>query len=196
MNRRLVLGLVGIVVFVFGYVATTVPGVADLIPVSPGAANADLGYLLVAALGVLAIVLVATVMGARAAYGIEQANPPAPETPQHTPRPGESFDAFVDGDLGLRDRLLGDRYHQVEHRLRETAVETVMQEHGVTRDEARRAVARGTWTDDKEAAGFLRSSYTPPLSSRLFAAARGRSGFQRGARRTAEAIARLGGGDR
>lgn len=190
------LGLAGVASFGFAYAALTNPGVAALVPVSPGAANADLGYLLVAALGLVAVVLVATVLGARAAFGIQQADPPAPETPQRAPRPGESFDEFVDGDVGLRDRLVGDRHRQVEGRLREAAVETVRQERAITRDEARRAVARGTWTDDGAAAGFLASSGRPPLGTRVVAAARGRSTYQRCARRTAEAIARLGGGDR
>lgn len=196
MSRRLLLGVAGIVAFVFGYVAVTVPGVASVVPVGPGAADADLGYVLVAVLGLLAVLLVVLVLGARAVFGIDQADPPAPETPQRVPRPGESFDEFVSGDAGIRDRLVGDRYREVERRLRRTAVETVMREEGVTRDEARRAVERGTWTDDEEAAGFLASSWTPPLSTRLLAAVRGRSAFQRGARRTAEAIARQGGGDR
>lgn len=195
-RRRLVLGLVGAVAFVFGYVAMTVPGVASVVPLGPDAADADTGYVLVAALGALAVLLVAAVFGARAVYGIDQADPPAPETPQQVPRPGQSFDEFVSGDVGLRERLVGDRYGEVERRLRRTAIETVMQERGVTREEARRAVHRGTWTDDEEAAGFLASARTPPLSTRLFAAVRGRSAFQRGARRTAEAIARQGGGDR
>lgn len=196
MNRRTALGLAGIAAFAFGYLATTVPGVADLVPVAPGAGDADLGYLLVAALGALAVLLVLAVLGARAVYGIDQAEPPAPETPQRVPRPGESFDDFVAGDIGLRDRLVGDRYQEVERRLRRTAVETLVRERGVTREEARRAVDRGSWTDDEVAAGFLASARTPPLGTRLVAAARGRSPFQRGARRTAVAIASLGGDDR
>lgn len=192
-SRRLLLGLAGAAAFVFGYVAMTVPGVAGLVPVDPGAADADLGYLLVAAVGALAVLLVLVVLGARAVFGIDQADPPAPETPMEVPRPGESFDEFVSGDLGLRERLVGDRYREVERRLHQTAVETVMREQGLSRDEARRAVEQGTWTDDEEAAGFLASSWTPPLRTRLLAAVRGRSAFQRGARRAAEAIARQGG---
>lgn len=196
MSRRLLLGLAGVAAFGFAYAAMTVPGVADLVPVTPGAADADLGYLLVAALGGLAIVVLATVVGARAAFGIDQADPPAPETPRRAPRPGASFDEFVDGTVGLRDRLVGDRHRQVQARLREAAVETVMRERGSTRDEARRAVERGTWTDDEVAAGFLAPSGRAPLGTRIVAAARGRSTAQRAARRAADAIGRLRGGDR
>jgi hypothetical protein len=135
-------------------------------------------------------------MALRAVGGQDQATPPDPEDVRTAPVPGAEFDAVVDDGVGLRERLFGDGREQVRRRLRETATQTVMRRENCGRERARESVATGTWTDDRDAAAFLGGDEgpTPPLSSRMRAALRGRSWFQHGARRAAEAV--VGAGDR
>lgn len=188
---RVGFGLVGVASVGFVLAITIEPGVADYIPIDPSVARTDRGHLLVAGVGSLALVAVISLLAARAVYGIDQATPPSPESPGTVPTPGDSLDAYIEGDLGMRDRLRGDRAAAVRDRLRSVAIRTVMRTSGVDRETAGRQVERGEWTDDPTARAYLGRRGALPLRTRAVAIVRGESAAQRGARRTAAAIGRI-----
>ncbi|MBX0295738.1 DUF7269 family protein [Haloarcula nitratireducens] len=164
------------------------PELAAAVPTDAAVAALGNDYLLVAAFGVAALVLVAAALGGRAVTELEQATPPRPETVKRAPRFGSDFDETLAGEVGLRARLFSDRREAVRERLRENAVRAELAAEGCRRAEARRRVEAGDWTDDPDAAAFLGASLSPPVRSRIRAAARGETWFRRGARRTAEAV--------
>lgn len=195
-RTRTLLGFLGIVAFVLGTYTVFNPAFAAAIPVQ-GVAEAIGGpWVFVASFGVLAVAVVVAVLLARGIEGIDESRPPDPEDVYRVPHPGQEFDDFVADGVGVRERLFGDRHQRTRQRVTAAALTTLERTQGLSRDEARDAVARGTWTDDAVAASFLSSRRTPGLSDRLVAVFRGESAFQYGARRAAEAVARLHGGDR
>lgn len=164
------------------------PGLVAAVPTDAAVAALGNDYLFVAAFGIAALVLVAAVLGGRAVSNVEQAMPPRPETVERAPRFGSDFDETIDGEVGLRARLFSDRRETVRERLRENAIRAELAAESCRRTEARRRIAAGDWIDDPDAAAFLGASVSPPVRSRLRAAADGETWFQRGARRTAEAV--------
>lgn len=194
-RARAALATLGGATFALGVAILLAPGLADLVPVEAALAVFDNGYLLVAAFGVVALVVVVTVLLVRGVAGINQTSPPEPESAGSAPRPGEGFDDLISG-IDLRSALFESRREQVRDRLHDAAVTAVMRETGDTRSEARERVERGTWTNDAEAAAFLAGERTPGASTRVAAVLRGETAFQRGARRSARAVARYDAGGR
>lgn len=195
-RTRILLGFLGIVAFALGVFTVFNPGVAAAIPIE-GVAEAIGGpWVFVASFGVLAVAVVVAVLLARGVEGINESRPPDPEDVYRVPHPGQEFDDFVDDGVGVRERLFGNRHQRTRQRVTAAALTTLERTQGLSRDEAQDAVARGTWTDDAAAASFLSSRRTPDLSQRLVAVFRGESTFQHGARRAAEEVAHLQGGDR
>jgi hypothetical protein len=189
---RVLLGLVGAAVFGLALVILVSPGSAGLVPVERALAVTDSEYVLVAAFGVLAMVVVGLALLARGIGGIDQTTPPDPEEVYAVPHPGADFDEFIGGRISL-GRLFGSEHDRIHGRLHESAAATIVRESNCTREEALRRLADGEWTDDRAAAAFLAEHRSPGVGSRALAAIRGESVFQRGARRTATAIAAYGG---
>ncbi|MFC4552002.1 MULTISPECIES: DUF7269 family protein [Halorussus] len=160
------------------------------LPVDPLVSLVGNDYLFVVVFAAVAAVVTLAVVGLRAVSEVSQSAPPDPEEVTSGPRPGAEFDRYVDDGLTIRERLFGDDADEMRDRLRETAVKTTMRADDCDRETARRRVEAGEWTDDRAAASFLVSeSPSLGLAGDVRAALRGESGFQRGARRTATAIA-------
>lgn len=192
---RAALALVGGLGFLVAAVFVADPRAAGSVPVEPLLALAGNDYFLVAAFAVFALGSVLAVLSARALSGVNQAVLPSPEEVHRVPRAGEEFDEFLAG-VGPRAWLTGRRHGEIRARLYEAAVTTEMRASNCSRAEAETRVAAGDWTDDRDAAAFLSTDRTPDLATRLKAAVRGESPFQRAARRTADAVAREAVGDR
>lgn len=195
MNRwRKAFAVVGVAVFLLGLLIVLSPSLGAAIPLEGLVSFLGGPYVFVAAIGVVSFVIAAGVVIARSVEGIDESTPPDPEDVYAVPRPGHRFDEFVDGEGSLRVRLFGDRHERARARLHRTALATLMRVAGLSHEEAREAIARGSWTDDQVAAAFLSDHRTPSVGQRLVAAVRGESTFQHGARRAAEAVDRLDGG--
>lgn len=189
-RSRTLLVLVGGAVFALGALILLSPGLASAVPVG-GLVEALGGpWVFVASFGVLGLVVVITVLLARGIQGIDESTPPDPERVYRVPSPGQSFDEFVGTGVSIRERLFGDRHEQIRQRVRQTALSTLMRTEGMSRQEAKTAIRKGTWTDDSVAASFLSRRQTPGTGERIAAALGSESSFQRGARRAAQAIAR------
>ena len=195
-GRNLVAAL-GVTTFGLAAAVLLVPGAASVVPVDAAVAALGLDYLLVAVLGVVALVVTLLVLGLRAVGGLEQAEPPDPEGIETVPRLGADVDALLEDGLGLRRRLLEDGGEPIRERFRETAVRTVARVENCEHAEARRRVRAGIWTDDGEAAAFLADGGDARATwrTRVYAALDGESPFQRGARRTVEAVVALAADD-
>lgn len=185
---RLGLAAVGIVLFLVGALTALAPGAAALVPVGPVLAALGSGYALIAAFGVAAVVVVLAVLTVRATVGLDQADPPAPERAAPAPYSGAAVDAAL--QAGATAWMRAETRDRVRERLREAAVGALARGAGCTREEARRRVERGTWTDDEAAAAFLAGEDAPTLGARLAGALRGDPPARRGARRAAEELAR------
>lgn len=166
---------------------------SDLAAAAVEAAGND--YVVLAAFGAFALLLVVLVAASRTLFGQDQAEPPDPEEVRSAPHPGDDFDRVVDDGLGLRTRLFGDGGEAVRERLRDHAVETVLRDESdvTSREAARERVLDGTWTDDDAAAAFLAgpAGPSPSLESRVAGAVRGETWFQYGTRRAADEVCRL-----
>lgn len=195
-RSRLLLGLVGTAVFGLGVATVVAPSTAESLPVEALVAALGSPYVFVAAFGVFAFVVVFGVLLARAIDGLDESTPPDPEDIYQVPQPGHQFDEFVEGSDGIAQRVFGSRQEAVRRRVEQTALATLMRTEGMSRSEAQTAIARGTWTDDPQAAAFLSEHRTPSVGQRLVAAVRGRSSFQQGARRAAFELARYDEGSR
>lgn len=191
MNRtRRWLAVAGTAVFLLALVVVVSPGTAGLLAFDAVVDAIGGPYAFVAAFGVIAFVVLVSVMIARAVEGLDESTPPDPEDVYRVPQPGHRFDAFVEGRGSLTRRLFGSDRETARARLQQTALATLMRVEGLSREEAKRTIERGTWTDDRVAAAFLSGRRQPSLGERLLAAARGESPVQHGARRAADALAR------
>lgn len=184
---RVVLATAGTGLFAFA-IAVLLVGRGLLGPMRALVQSFQNGYVLVATVGVGALAIVLFVLLTRAVGGIDQAEPPDPETARTAPPPGTEFDERVGGGLDLGTLLSGERRDAVRTRLRRAAVTALQRETDVTAGTARTQVARGTWTDDELAASFLSTSRSPTGGSRLAAMLRGQTRFQHAARHTASVI--------
>lgn len=145
-------------------------------------------YLLAAGVGVLIVLGGVGVVTARSLSGFDGATPPrTEEVPAGRPA-GAEIDRVVSGELGARAHLQGDARAAVRGRLRSAAVETLVRVEGEPREDARRRVAQGEWTDDRTAAAFLTEQGPGTLGSRLTDALPGGSRFQRRTERTVTAV--------
>lgn len=146
---RGVLLLVGVAVFTLGILAVAFPGVAGVLPVDAMVAALGSDYVVVAAVGLLAVAFAALVLLVVAISGVDEADLPVVESVESAPHPGQAVDRTVDGEAG---RSVPET--RID-RLTQAAVETLMRVEHVSRSEAERRVAEGTWTDDEVAADFL-----------------------------------------
>lgn len=189
MNRlRGLLAGLGVLATAVGFAMFVAPGLAAAIPIDGAVTVLGGSWVLAAVFGVAAVLVVLAVISMRAVGGIDQTTPPDPEDVYEVPHPGESFDRFLEG-LRIDERLSGDRHDDVRERLRDTACLTLMRVEDLDKQVARERVEAGDWTDDQVAASFLASGETPGLAGRILASVRGETGFRRGARRAALAVA-------
>lgn len=189
---RSLLVLLGIVISGIGVAvaATSTPVGAGVVSAATEQVGND--YVLVAVVGAVAFVLTLLFVILRVLTGIDQITPPEPEGIPTARHPGAEFDEYVRGPVGLRTLLRTDEPQQIHDRLREVAIQTVMQRTNCSREAARRQVDEGTWTDDIDAAAYLGGPESPDVlwSSRIRAALIGRSWHQWAAGRTARDIVR------
>lgn len=183
------LAVIGGLVFALGLLTLVAPSAAAA---SLGALVVLLGndYLVVAILGVLALVLLVGILVATGRAGFDQGRPPAPEGVYPVPRFGEEIDAFIAGG-GFAGSSGDDRHDEIRAELREVAITTVMRDGNLTRSEALDRIEAGTWTDDDVAATYLAEGKTPSLGSRLRATFGGESPAEQAVRVTAAEIGRL-----
>jgi hypothetical protein len=183
---RLALVAAGVVAFGLALV----PGVATLLPVGAVVAWVGNDYVLLGAVGGVALVVLSWMVARRATGHVEQAAPPDPETVPDAPRPGERVD-----DLLARWPwgLSGAERDYLRERLRTAAVYDELGT-GRSRAAARERVDSGAWTNDPVAARFLRADPPgPTVTERLRLALRGDSWTQHAARTTARVL--VDGGD-
>lgn len=189
----------GAVLFTLGVALTLAPGLATVLSVQALVEAVGSDYFLVAALGLLAALVALGVMVGRARGGFDQARPPTAESvPQGTPLGGD-VDRVVQGDVPVREYLVGDVRHRVHARLQRAAVGTVHRTERCPRSQAERQVRTGEWTDDPVAAAFLAdgSGGVTSAVSRVADTVVGQARFRRQTERTVQAIlARDDGGGR
>lgn len=186
---RIVLGVLGSLIFVLGVVTVVAPSAAA-VPVRAIVAVVGNDYLLVAILGIPALLLGFIVMAIRGKTGLDQASPPPPEQVHPVARHGEPIDDFL-ADGGLGEVANSDQQAAMQRRLKSIAVTAVMRADNCTKATARERVETGTWTDQKTAARFLAEAETSGLGARLKAALTGSSPYRQAARVTAAGVARL-----
>lgn len=142
-------------------------------------------YLLVGAIGSLALVGGVFLLGLRARTGFEQATPPAP-TVATRPAPGVEIDRVIEDGLDLSAHFSRTERSAIKGRLREAAIDTVMRTEGCSSATASERIADGRWTDDEAVATFLAEDGSVTVLDRLRDVVG--SGFRRRTRRTVEAI--------
>lgn len=185
---RGLLSAAGLLVFVAALFVVVVPESQRLVPVEAATRLLGSDYVVVAAVGLVAVGLSAFIAAARHVRGVVEANPPVVERVQSATYPGAAFDRPSGSrvDRWARESAETDR----RERLTETAVRATMRANGCSRDVAERRVESGEWTDDPLAADYL-------SDTRHAAGGAGetrRRGDRPGnaARQTADAVARLG----
>lgn len=149
-----------------------------------------------------AIALVAALVRGRAwlTHESRDARPAERERPSAVDVPGDDVDATLVrappvGSTGGRGGA-DNRRIQFRQSLRDIAVETLVTFQGYTTEEARRAVDRGTWTDDPQAAAFFTSptGEARSVTGSVRGTLSGERPFHRRAERAASEIERLGRG--
>lgn len=147
-------------------------------------------YLLVAAIAAIGLVVAAGRFHRGRTSTIEQATMPEPERPVSVQPLGADFDrALADKRLFLP--VVGDeRRKRLHAELRETAARTVCRVGHCGPETAIEHLARCDWTDDAEAAAFLRGETPPdpPLSVEVTGILRGEPWFRTQAANAADAI--------
>ncbi|WP_348612589.1 DUF7269 family protein [Halobaculum rarum] len=143
----------GLAVFAVGLLAVVDPETGERLPVESAVRALGSDYVVVAAVGLLAMGLSALVVGARRLRGVDEATPPVVEGVQSATYPGES----VDRSPGRLRRLMGGGAAEDDRRerLRAAATRATMRADGCSRDVAERRVAEGDWTDDPVASRTL-----------------------------------------
>jgi Na+-transporting methylmalonyl-CoA/oxaloacetate decarboxylase gamma subunit len=181
--------LLGGLCFASGGLLWLRPELADGLPVDALVSWLGHDYFLAAAVGGVALVLGLLVVVVRALSGFEQASPPETESVPRGRPLGEAVDRVVDGDLGVREALLGETRRQVRGRLRRAAVGVLVRTDGCSRQRARQRVASGDWGSDDAVATYLATDPgSDSLWGRLRDAVPGPSRFSRRTRRTVTAI--------
>jgi hypothetical protein len=183
--------LLGILVFGGALAVVFVPGLGEALPIETAIDVLGSDYLVVAGLGIVALVLLIVMLVARAVSSVDEAAPPEPEYVERVPVLGAAFDDLVDDGLGLRATYFSDEPEEVREDLREQATRTLIRKRGLAREEARALVESGEWTDDRAASEFLAVNGAASRSDRVRAALRGESWLQYGARAAGEAIVAL-----
>ncbi|WP_458187856.1 DUF7269 family protein [Haladaptatus sp. NG-WS-4] len=117
-----------------------------------------------------------------------------PEEPVSVHPAGHDFDETL-GSWQYRLPFAGHTRRQaVRECLHIAAIETVMRTENCSRDEARRLVESGSWTDDLAVSAYLGGSAAPSASvgTRAATILRGRTWHEHCAHRTAAEIAQRG----
>lgn len=140
-------------------------------------------YLVVAAVGVVALGTAVVVQVVRNRSGVAQAATPDVEDVNPAPHAGAELDAYLAGPIasGRVDPAPDPDPSRVRAGLRELAVAVERRESDCSRSAARRRVDAGAWTDDSAAAAYVRGA-RPTLGQRVRAALRAQSATRYGAR--------------
>ena len=181
----------GILVFGGALAVVLAPGLGEALPLDAAIEALGSDYLVVAGLGVAALVVLAVMLVARAASSVDEASAPEPEYVEQVPVMGAEFDDLIDHGLGIRATYFSDEPEEIREDLRERAIRTLIRTRGVAREDARALVESGRWTDDRAASRFLATDRVAPRSTRVSAALHGQSWLQYGASAAAEEIVRI-----
>lgn len=171
------------------FVGIAALGVSVLAIVAPELVALGLEWNLVAIIGLVVLVQALRVLQRRRREELDEATVPDPERSIAAPPPGEEFERVLEQFLDSR----GGYYHRarVRNGLRSAAVTVLTRYQGYVEADAEAAVAAGTWTDDRYAAGFLgdETASDSSLRTRVRDLVRRESAFDRDVRRTVDAIA-------
>lgn len=179
LTRRILLGL-GIVLLALGIVTMVV--VRPLVDVLPSS------FALVAAVGVLCVVL--GIWMVRRGYRTEyhQSIVPDVEFPISTPAPGTDFDTALYNLIEYREGTVKYR-EQIQERLGEAAVSVIRNRTNCSREDAIRRLEDGSWTENTHAAAFFTGGSPPERSLAARLLGRGdESAYATWVRSTVEAI--------
>lgn len=111
----------------------------------------QLGSLVVTAVGALSVAVGIDYLRRRRGVRRRTATVDPPEPGYRSTVPGEEIDA----DLAASGAGGAERRGEIRHRLRDVTADVLVADAGYRREDARRAVDDGTWTDDEVAAGYL-----------------------------------------
>jgi hypothetical protein len=157
------------------------------------------GYLLVAGLGVVAVIYGLVVWLSWSVTGVEEASPPAVEEATGGEVPGSELDAALPELAGRRGRAARPVEHRdwIRDRLQADAAITVARVRNCSRSDAEDRIESGSWTDDRYASDFLGGPDAPGprLHQRLWNGVRRRNAFSVRVRRTIDALDRLEGSE-
>jgi uncharacterized protein (DUF58 family) len=172
--------------------AAGVLALAAGLAVAAGLTAVPVDRIVVSVVGGLALLQAVRVVARRRRTERDEATTPDPERPYAAPTPGDRLADVTKTFLPPG----GSRYDrpQIREGLRNAAAAVLTRYGGYTEAEAERAVATGTWTEDREAAAFLGGdgAPTPALATRLRSLVQpGATG--RGIRHTVDAIASVAG---
>ncbi|MFO8116222.1 MAG: hypothetical protein R6U01_12850 [Halorubrum sp.] len=189
---RVLLLLVGVTTLGVGLLVVVDPETEGALRVDAAIEALGSDYVVLAALGLLAVGLALLLVAARRVRGVSEATPPAVEGVLTATYAGASFDRAGGGRLRrlLSARSATDR----RRRLREAAIRATMRAEGCSRTDAARRVDEGTWTSDPVAAPYLSASGRGVLSGALSALGGARDGDT--ADRTVDAILAKATGER
>lgn len=155
-------------------------------------------------LGVLALLQAGRVALDRRSATRDAVGTPDPETEQDLPAPGDDLETSLAAvrrrapTLSRQAELQRrQRRETVRERIEAAAVETIVRQHGCTRERARQALSTGEWTEDPDAAAF----FTGELEGvgrrgRLRRALGSEPPYSRRARHAARAVAALADAER
>lgn len=144
-------------------------------------------WIIVAALGVVAVLVAGTLLISGRGAKMHQTEMPTVERPVPVAAAGAPFDDVVGGWRFILPLVGRSTRDDVRERLRSAAVRSVAADEGIARAAARERVDDGRWTDDRIAAEFLAGTRTG-LGEWLVGLANGETGPEYRARRTVEAI--------
>lgn len=184
--RIRVVSAAGVVAIVLGLAALFARDIAAALAVE---------FTFVTVVGVLAVVQGLRMIRERRSVEVVRAALEDPELRYEAPVPGDDLDTDIANATGWSIHSQ-NRRSRLRKRMAETATATVASVENVSHAEARERVRRGSWTDDRVAAGFLGEQRGYPLDEHARRLARGESQFSFGARRTAAALLALQEGER
>lgn len=158
-GRRVLFGLSGAVALVLA-----IAGGSEVIPIRTLIAVLGNDYLLVVAIGAFGLFVAIPVLVSGRDGNLVQAEMPAPEEPVSVHPAGNEFDETV-GSWRYCLPIAGrSRRQEVRERLRTAAIETLMRTENCSREDARRLVDSGAWTNDPTVAAYLGDSDVAAVS--------------------------------
>lgn len=145
-------------------------------------------YLVVVMFASVGLLVAASALMSGRSDALRQTETPTPERPVTAPAAGNSVDEALASRVALLPVVGETRREELRERLRTAAIEMWVRRGECSREEARKRLDEGTWTDDREAAAFL-ADRGPGVDSRVLALLRGEPWSRRGARRALAAVA-------